>query len=52
MNHFWIYAKLVYYGGDTHIKRSMEKHRKNKDDLHMVFIDFEKTYDGVCCHLG
>jgi hypothetical protein len=27
------------------IRQLMERHRDQKNDLHMIFIDLEKTYD-------
>jgi Reverse transcriptase (RNA-dependent DNA polymerase) len=29
------------------IRQPMERHRKQKNDLHMIFIDLEKTYDKI-----
>jgi Reverse transcriptase (RNA-dependent DNA polymerase) len=29
------------------IKQLMERHRKQKKDLHMIFIDLEKSYDKI-----
>jgi hypothetical protein len=29
------------------IRQLMERHRKQKNDLHMIFIDLEKVYDKI-----
>jgi Reverse transcriptase (RNA-dependent DNA polymerase) len=29
------------------IRQFMERHREQKKDLHMIFIDLEKTYDKI-----
>jgi hypothetical protein len=29
------------------IRQLMERHREYKNDLHMIFIDLEKTYDKI-----